>query len=136
MDAPRFQAAADPTDGAGKSDVVILRGAAHLVRCRFQAACLLGRHHRRFQRIEYARQTRRQTIGQQAESRVALAAIPASDERTLRRLALIGSVTGQRATAVRVIRAYGACPSLTFYAASQSAVTRLAASPSTREARP
>ena len=55
--------------------------------------------------VERARQPRRQTIGQQAEGRVALGAIPASDAHTLRRLALIGPVPCQRTAAVRMLRA-------------------------------
>ena len=93
--------AADPTHGAGKFDGV----GAHLVRSRLQAPCALGRHHNSFQHLERARQPRRQTIGQQAEGRVALGAIPASDAHTLRRLALIGPVPCQRTAAVRMLRA-------------------------------
>ena len=93
--------AAHPPHGAGKFDGV----ATHLVRRRLQAPCALGRHHNRFQPVERARQPRRQTIGQQAEGRVALGAIPASDAHTLRRLALIRPVPCQRAAAVRMLRA-------------------------------
>ena len=57
------------------------------------------------QPVERTRQPRRQTIGQQAEGRVALGAMPASDAHTLRRLALIRPVPCQRAAAVRMLRA-------------------------------
>ena len=91
---------ADPTHGAGKLDGV----AAQLVRRLLLAPRALGRNHNRFQRVQRARQPRRQTVRQKAEGRMALGAIPASDPRTRRRLALIGPVPGQRTAAPRMVR--------------------------------
>ena len=93
--------APDPAHGAGKLD----RVAAQLVRRRGQAGRALGNGHHRFQRIQRARQPGRQTVGQQAEGRVGLRAVPASDPHTPRRLALIRAVPCQRAAAARMVRA-------------------------------
>ena len=100
-----IQPPAQPTQGAGKLDRVIVRGAAHLVRRLLLAARLLRRHNNRFQRIERARQPRRQTVGQKADGRMALTAIPARNLRAGRGLPLVGAVACHRTSAVRVIRA-------------------------------
>ncbi len=92
--------AAHPAHGAGKFNPI----RAQRVRRRLQAARLLGRNHNRLQDVQRPRQARRQAVRQQAERRVTLRTIPASNPRTRRRLALIGPVTGQGAAAVRVER--------------------------------
>ncbi len=92
--------AAHPAHGAGKFNAI----RAQRVRRRLQAARLLGRNHNRLQDVQRPRQARRKAVRQQAERRVTLRTIPASNPRTRRRLALIGPVTGQGAAAMRVDR--------------------------------
>ena len=93
--------ASDPAYGAGEVDSV----AAQRLRRLRQAPRAFGVGDDRFQRIEGSRQPRRQTIGQKAEGRVALTAIPASNLRAARGLPRVGAVACQRTSAVRVIRA-------------------------------
>lgn len=93
--------AAHPAQRAGK----LYRVRAQRVRCRLQAARFLGRDDNQFQIGQRPRKTRRQTVRQKAERRMALRAIPAGDTHTRRRLALIAPVTGQGTAAPRMVRA-------------------------------
>ena len=93
--------ASDPAYGAREFD----RVATQRFRCRRQAPRALGMGDDRFQRVEGSGKTCRQTVWQQAESRVALPAIPASNLRATRGLPRVGAVACQRTSAVRVIRA-------------------------------
>ena len=93
--------AAHPAHGAGQLDVV----ATDLIGRLHQARRLLGVHDDLFKPPQRPRQPRRQAVGQQAEGRVALPAVPAGDLRAGRRPALIGAVARQRASAVGVVGA-------------------------------
>ena len=83
------------------------------VRCRYRrrtrrgghAGGILGCRHGVLKFGKRTRQPRRQAVRQQAEGRVALRAVPASDACSERRLALVGAVPRQRAAAVRMVRA-------------------------------
>ena len=97
--------AAHPAHRAGKLDGAIVLGAAHLVRRLLQALRLLGRNDNRFQIVERARQMRRQTVGQKADRRMALSAVPAGNLCAGRGLALVGAVACHGTAAVRVIGA-------------------------------
>ena len=94
-------AAAHPAHGAGQLHPV----AANLVGRLHQARRLLGVHDDLLKPPQRPRQPRRQAVGQQAEGRVALPAVPARDLRAGRPPALIGAVPRERASAVWVIRA-------------------------------
>ena len=93
--------ALDPAYRAREPDRVV----AQRIGRRAHTRGRLGMRDHRFERIEFTGQPCSQTVRQQAESGVALGAVPASDLRPARGLARVGAVVCQRTFAVRVIGA-------------------------------
>ena len=94
-------APAYPAHGAGQRD----RIAAQRVGGRLHALGLLDRGDHLLDLGQRAGKARRQMIGQQAERAMTLWAVPARDERSRRRLALVGAVAGKPTAPARMQRA-------------------------------
>ena len=90
-----------PAHRSGELD----RIAAKRIGGRGQARGPLGVDHHLLDLVELPGKPRGQTVRQQAERRVALRAVPASDARPARALARVGAVAGQRTAPVPVIGA-------------------------------